>query len=176
MSKKRLLETKKNIVFIGHMGSGKSTIGKSLSKKLNIDFYDIDRVIEDETKQKITEIFANQGEEVFRVIEKKITMKVLRKKNTIIALGGGGLEDLKVREAILSNCISIWLKCDLNILKNRCMLSKKRPLLRNKNIKQELTKLDKKRKSNYSKAKFTIDVSKKNKNQIITEIIKILEI
>ena len=175
MSKKRLY-TKKNIVFLGHMGSGKSTIGRGLSKKLSLDFYDTDKEIEKDIGQKITRIFDKSGESVFRDIEKKITIKLLDKKNAIIAIGGGGFEESEVRKLILKKCISIWLKCDLNILEKRCRLSKKRPLLSNKNIKVEFERLDKIRQKNYSKAKFTIDVSKKNKYQIIKEITEALKI
>ena len=64
----------------------------------------------------------------------------------------------------------------LNILEKRCRLSKNRPLLSNKNIKVEFEKLNKIRQKNYSKAKFTIDVSKKNKYQIIKEITEALKI
>ncbi len=176
MSKKRHPETKKNIVFLGHMGSGKSTIGKNLSKKLHLEFYDSDKEIENYTGMKISKIFDELGESYFRKIEKEITLKLLKRKFSIIALGGGGFEDLQVRKEILNECNSIWLKCDLNILEKRCTLSKKRPLLKNKNIKQELTRLDKVRKKNYSKAKFTIDVSKKNKYQIVREIFEFLKI
>jgi len=176
MSKKRLSQIKKNIVFIGHMGSGKSTIGRGLSKKLSLNFYDIDKEIEKEMGQKIAKIFDESGERVFRNIEKKITIKLLDKKNSIIALGGGGFEESKIRKLILNKCISIWLKCDLNILEKRCKVSKKRPLLSNKNIKVEFERLNKLRQKNYSKAKFTIDVSKKNKYQIIKEITEALKI
>ncbi len=176
MSKKRLSQTKKNIVFLGHMGSGKSTIGRGLSKKLGLDFYDTDEEIEKKMDQKISQIFNESGENVFRNIEKKITIKLLNRKNSIIALGGGGFEESKIRKLILNKCISIWLKCDLNILKKRCKVSKKRPLLSNKNLKLEFERLDKIRQKNYSKAKFTIDVSKKNKNQIIKEITEALKI
>ena len=72
MSKKRLSQTKKNIVFLGHMGSGKSTIGRGLSKKLGLDFYDTDKEIEKEMGQKIAKIFYESGEIIFRNIEKKI--------------------------------------------------------------------------------------------------------
>ena len=168
MSKLRLKVTRKNVVLVGHMGSGKSTIGRGLSKKLKIRFFDVDRQIEKEAKKKIIKIFAEDGEEVFRKLEKKVTINLLNNKNTIIALGGGGFENYNVRKLILNNCLSIWLKCDLE---KRCILSKKRPLLRNKDIKSELIKFDKIRKSNYSKAKITIDVSKKTKYQIIKEIL-----
>ena len=176
MSKKRLPQTKKNIVFLGHMGSGKTTIGRGLSKKLGLDFYDTDKEIEKEMGQKIARIFDESGERIFRNVEKKITLKLLDEKDTIIALGGGGFEESKIRKLILNKCNSIWLKCDLNILEKRCRLSKNRPLLSNKNIKVEFERLNKIRQKNYSKAKFTIDVSKKNKYQIIKEITEALKI
>ena len=176
MSKTRLSQLKKNIVFLGHMGSGKSTIGRGISKKLDLKFYDTDKEIENEIGKKITKIFDESGENFFREVEKKITLNLLNKKNSIIALGGGGFEDLTVRKLILHECISVWLKCDLNILEKRCKISKKRPLLKNKNIKSEFVRLDKIRKKNYSKAKFTIDVTKKNRYQIIKEITEALKI
>ena len=176
MSKKRLPQIKKNIVFLGHMGSGKSTIARGLSKKLGLKFYDTDEEIENEKGIKIEKIFDESGEKVFREVEKKITLKLLDKENSIIALGGGGFEDSKIRKLILKECISVWLKCDLNILEKRCKISKKRPLLKNKDIKLEFIRLDKIRKNNYSKAKFTIDVSKKNRHQIIREITEALKI
>ena len=98
MSKKRLSQTKKNIVFLGHMGSGKSTIGRGLSKKLSLDFYDTDKEIEKDMGQKIAKIFDESGERFFRDVEKKITLKLLDKKNAIIALGGGGFEESKIRK------------------------------------------------------------------------------
>ena len=176
MSKKRLLKTNKNIVFLGHMGSGKSTIGRDLSKKLAIEFYDTDKEIEKETGKKITKIFEENGEYFFREIEKKVTLKLLNKKNSVISIGGGGFQEIKLRKLMLNECTTIWLKCDLNILEKRCKLTKKRPLLKSKNIKQELRELDKLRKKNYTKAEFTIEVSKKNKHQIIKEIIEVLKI
>ena len=69
-----------NIVLLGHMGSGKSTIGKSLAKKLSIDFVDSDYEIEKHTNSKITEIFLNQGENRFREIEENIIKQIFNSK------------------------------------------------------------------------------------------------
>ena len=80
---------KKNIVLIGMMGSGKSTIGYLLSKTIDAKFEDIDKIIEIETGYKINDIFEKKGEIYFRNLEEKITLKLLIIKKNIISLGGG---------------------------------------------------------------------------------------
>ena len=86
-----------NIVLIGHMGSGKSTIGKNLAKKLSIDFVDTDYEIEKFTDAKISDIFLNQGENQFREIEEKIIKQILdSKEKKVIALGGGSFENKNI--------------------------------------------------------------------------------
>ena len=80
---------KKNLVLIGMMGSGKSTIGRILANKTKLKFLDIDRLIENENNLKITEIFKNKGENFFRNVEEKISVKALNSNKNVIALGGG---------------------------------------------------------------------------------------
>ena len=75
------MESKKNIVFLGMMGSGKTSIGILVSKKLNLQFYDIDQIIEKDLGMSISEIFQKKGEKFFRNVEEKITLKFLKKKN-----------------------------------------------------------------------------------------------
>ena len=86
------MKSKKNLVFIGMMGSGKSSIGSIVSKKLNLNFFDIDQLIENDQKMKISKIFEIKGEGSFRGIEKKITLNILKNKKGVIALGGGALD------------------------------------------------------------------------------------
>ena len=74
------MKSKKNLVFIGMMGSGKSSIGSIVSKKLNLNFFDIDQLIENDQKMKISKIFETKGEDTFRDIEKKITLNILKSK------------------------------------------------------------------------------------------------
>ena len=75
----KLAKSKGNIVFLGMMGSGKTSIGKIISNKLKLDFYDVDNIIEEHLKMKISEIF-QKGEDFFRKIEEKITIDTLKKK------------------------------------------------------------------------------------------------
>ena len=83
------MKSKENLVFLGMMGSGKSSIGLLVAKKLNLDFIDIDNDIEKELGKSIRTIFKTKGEDYFRKIEEKITLKKLKLKNVIISLGGG---------------------------------------------------------------------------------------
>jgi shikimate kinase len=79
----------KNLIFLGMMGSGKSSIGYLVSKKLNLNFVDIDHLIEKNEGMTISNIFSEKGEINFRKLEEKITLKTLKLKNSVIALGGG---------------------------------------------------------------------------------------
>ena len=74
------MKSKGNIVFLGMMGSGKSSIGKIVSNKLKLEFYDVDNIIERHLKMKISEVFSKKGEDFFRKIEEKITIDTLKKK------------------------------------------------------------------------------------------------
>ena len=124
---------RKNICIMGLMGSGKSIIGKDLSKYLNLKFYDTDKEIELKMKKKISAIFEEDGEDYFRDIEEKICLELLTNNNCVISLGGGSIINKKIRKKIKQNSYSIYLQVKLNNLVIRLKSSKKRPLL-NKNI------------------------------------------
>ena len=79
------MKSKGNLVFLGMMGSGKTSIGKLISKKLNLDFFDIDQKIEKKLNMKIFKIFEEKGENFFRKIEEKITLNILKKKYCYIS-------------------------------------------------------------------------------------------
>ena len=168
------MKSKKNLVLVGMMGSGKSTIGSLISKKLNLKFIDIDNVLENEAKMKISEIFEKKGENFFRNLEEKITLKLLRSTNSIISLGGGSFINEKIRKEILVNNFSFWLNCDPKILLKRIKKNKKRPIAFNLND-SEILDLIEKRTKIYSKAQFKINCDKLKKNEIVGQILKIYE-
>ena len=168
------MDSKENIVFLGMMGSGKTTIGKLVSKKLNLNFFDTDKTIEDELNMKISKIFREKGENFFREFEEKITLNILKKKNIVIAIGGGAFLNKNVREKILANHISIWLKWKDEILLTRIKKSFKRPLALNSS-KKELLNMIKKRSAIYSKALYNIDCNNLTKDQLVDEIVNIYE-
>ena len=168
------MKSKKNLVLIGMMSSGKSTIGELLAKKLNFNFFDIDKIIENETKMKITEIFKIKGENFFRNLEEKITLKLLNSTNNVISLGGGGFINEKIRKEVLKNNFSFWLNCDTQTLLNRIKNSKKRPIAFNLSD-SGLTELIAERTKIYSKAQFKINCHKLTKTEIVKKILKIYE-
>tara|TARA_B100001063_G_scaffold150939_1_gene140856 strand:+ start:2344 stop:2868 length:525 start_codon:yes stop_codon:yes gene_type:complete len=168
------MESKENIVFLGMMGSGKTTIGKLVSKRLNLNFFDTDQNIEDEQNMKISKIFKEKGESFFRELEEKTTLNILKKKNTVIAIGGGAFLNKNIREKVLTNSLSIWLKWKDEILLERIKKSFKRPLAVNSS-KKELLNMIKKRSGIYSKALYNIDCNKLTKDQLVNEIVNIYE-
>ena len=168
------MKSNKNIVLLGMMGSGKSTIGYLLSNKINSDFYDIDKIIEEEEGLKITEIFENKGENYFRKIEEKICLKILKFNKKIISLGGGSFLNNKVREEIQNNHISFWLNWNTSTIIKRIKKNKNRPILKGMS-ENEINKLIMKRKKIYEKAHLKINCENLSKNEIINKIIKLYE-
>ena len=167
--------SKKNLVFLGMMGSGKSSIGFLISKKLNLQFIDIDNMIEEKAGLKISNIFKDKGESYFRNLEEKITLKILKKSNIVISLGGGGFINEKIRNEVLNNNFSFWLDWDSEILLQRIKNSEKRPIALNSSD-QEIANLIKKRSKIYSKAEFKINCNKLTKTEIVKKITKIYEL
>jgi len=168
------MKSNKNIVLLGMMGAGKSTIGRLLSNKINLDFYDIDKLIEAEESSKIADIFKNKGENYFRKIEEEICLKILKRNKSVIALGGGSFLNYKIRSEILNNHFSIWLAWNHLTIIGRIEKSKNRPLLNNTSN-NDIKKLIFKRKKIYQKAQFKINCENLSKNEIITQITKLYE-
>ena len=168
------MKLNKNLVLIGMMGSGKSTIGYLLSKSLKINFIDVDKVIEKETGQKIYDIFKNKGEPYFRELEEKITLKLLKKNRKIISLGGGGFLNKNIKKEVIDNNTSFWLRWKNSTIIDRILNSRKRPLAFYSS-KNKLIKIIKDRSKIYSEANYTINCENLTKNMIVNEIISINE-
>ena len=165
------MKSKENLVFLGMMGSGKSSIGSLVAKKLGLDFVDVDKEIEKELGLSISKIFETKGEDYFRKFEEKITLKILKIHSTVVSLGGGAFLNKVIRKEILKNHISFWLNWNNETLLNRIKNSKKRPIAF-KSTDNELIDLIKKRSNIYSKALYEIKCDKMSKNEIVKKVLK----
>ena len=164
----------KNIVLLGMMGSGKSTIGYLLSKNINFNFLDVDKFIEKEEGLKIYDIFQKKGESYFRNLEEKITLKLLKNNKNIISLGGGGFVNKNIRKEILKNHTSFWLSWKSSTIIKRILKSKKRPIAFNSS-KNNLKKLIRQRSDIYNLANYKINCETLTKNMIVKNIIELYE-
>ena len=169
------MNSNKNLVFLGMMGSGKSSIGNLVSKKLNLPFMDIDCLIVENTGMSVPEIFEKKGEDYFRNQEERITLQCLKKNKNVISLGGGGFINTKVRKEILANHFSFWLNSNESILIRRIQNSSKRPLVF-KSTNQEIRIMIKDRSKIYANAQFKINCNKLTKSEIVKKVIKIYEL
>ena len=124
---------------------------------------------------KISDIFKSKGENYFRNLEEKITLKILKTNKIVVSLGGGGFLNEKIRDEVLTNHFSFWLNWESKILLKRIKNSEKRPIALN-STDQEITNLIKKRSKIYMKAEFKIDCNKLTKNEIVKKITKIYEL
>lgn len=165
----------KNIVLVGMMGAGKTTVGEYLSAKLNRELKDIDRVIEQEQKKSIIEIFTDDGEEVFRKLESETIEKFSNMSDLIISTGGGALEKANNLSNLQKNGIIIYLKADIEELFKRVKNETQRPLLKEQDPLEVIKKLIKKREKFYLMADITIITDNKSPEKITEEIIKAIK-
>jgi shikimate kinase len=168
------MKSKENLVFLGMMGSGKSSIGALVAKKLELKFIDVDKEIEKELGMSIKKIFETKGEDYFRKFEEKTTLKKLKLNSVVISLGGGAFTNKNIRKEVLKNHLSFWLNWSDEILLNRIKNSKKRPLAFN-STDNELIDLIKKRSNIYSKALYEIKCDKLSKKEVVKKTLEIYE-
>lgn len=176
------MKFKSSIFLIGFSGSGKSTVGKLLAKKLNCSFVDIDKRIESKSRKTIADIFKTDGEKAFRKLEsaavKSLFAKKAKAKPKVIALGGGAFENRATRLLITENGISIWLRCSITEIyerlrkhSDRPKLTGKKETLSAKGLKETIQKLLLKRKDSYARADLRVVTSDKTANRVALEII-----
>ena len=155
---------------------GKTTIGKNLAKKLKYNFIDVDKLIEKKEGSSIYLIFKNKSESYFRKIENDITLFQLKKKNSVISLGGGAFLNETIRKSTKKLSISFWLDLPIDRLIKRLKRSRRRPLLMNKNLSETVKKIYFDRKKIYSKADYKIKCNSLNSDEIVNKILNLYEI
>jgi shikimate kinase len=131
----------KSIVLIGMPGSGKSTIGRKLALALGLPFVDSDQEVEIAAGMNVSQIFERLGEPAFREGERKVIARLLQGPRIVLSTGGGAFMNESTRLIIKKYSISIWLKASLDVLVERTSRTDDRPLLRNGDPREILTRL-----------------------------------
>jgi len=170
------MATNKSLALIGMMGTGKSTIGREVAKKIKIKFIDLDKIIEKNEGQSIVELFKKKGEKYFRDIEEKTFFSLDSSEQIILATGGGTFLNKKIREDILKNYISIWLNARIETLVERVSYNiNKRPLINVDNVTESIKTLKKFRDPIYKEANFEINCDQFVRDDVIKKVISFYE-
>lgn len=167
----------KNIILVGPMGSGKTTVGRKLSKRLKKDFYDSDHEIINRTGVSIDHIFEIEGESGFRERETEILKNLCSMKNIIIATGGGVVLKLENRDLMKVSAMVIYLSSSIEQILRRTSKSKTRPLLeRSKDRRKTISDIIEAREGFYQDvASVTINTNGKKLTEVIEEIVNNIE-
>ncbi|MCZ7448825.1 shikimate kinase [Agrobacterium rhizogenes] len=165
---------RRNIVFVGLMGAGKSAVGRMVAQQLKVPFIDTDVEIERVSRMTIAELFATYGEEEFRALETRVIKRLLRGGPKVVSTGGGAFINDNTRAHIRRGGISLWLKADLEVLWERVNKRDHRPLLKTENPKATLAALMEKRYPIYAEADVTIESRDVRKEIIATEVLTAL--
>lgn len=162
-----------NIILIGPMGSGKSTIGRLLSKKLNVQFIDTDVVLETRTGVSVSTIFEIEGEQGFRERESKLIEELKDYEESVIATGGGAILDPVNRVTLNQTGFVVYLKAEVNVLYERLKGGKNRPLLNEGDLKQKLMTIFSEREALYLEcADAIIETGVSGVDKMVDEIIE----
>jgi shikimate kinase len=169
------MKLSKPLVLTGMMGSGKTSIGKRLSARLQMPFIDLDEEIEREQQAKIPDIFSKVGEAKFRQIEKQKLQSLLQRGPAVIATGGGAVLDDSTR-ALLNDCaIAVWLKVDVEVLAARVKGDENRPLLKGDDPKKVLQRILQQREPYYAQAAIVIPNNGTSIDAAVEEILSAVQ-
>lgn len=164
----------KNIVLIGFMGTGKSTVGKRLARRLNYAFIDTDQAIEEITGLTVSQIFAKHGFKRFRGEEALLASKLADKKRLVIATGGGLVLNAGNVEKMQRNGVLICLEASPETICRRVRNKRTRPLLAKGNLTVTVQRLLKERQGAYKMAELTMNTDKLSPEEIVDKIIQFM--
>ena len=160
------------IVLVGLMGAGKSSIGRRLAEKIELEFVDADHEIEVAAGKTIAEIFKDHGEAYFREGERRVISRLIENGAQVLATGGGAFMNEETRGSIAAHGISLWLKADLPLLMKRVMKRADRPLLQAENPETVMQRLMDERYPIYAKADVTVESRDVQHTQMVNDVIK----
>lgn len=162
----------RNLVFVGLMGAGKSSIGRLVAQELKLSFIDTDHEIERVSSMTIPELFAAYGEQEFRALETRVIERLLKGEPRVISTGGGAFINANTRAEIKQCGLSVWLKAELDVLWERVSKRDGRPLLKTANPKQTLQNLMNERYPIYAEADLTVISRNVRKDVIARDVLE----
>ncbi|ABR61395.1 shikimate kinase [Sinorhizobium medicae] len=162
---------KRNLVFIGLMGAGKSAIGRLTAQALGVPFVDSDHEIERVSRMTISDLFATYGEEEFRALEARVLKRLLRSGPRVVSTGGGAYINERSRRHIKRGGLTVWLNAELDVLWERVNKRDTRPLLKTENPKQTLENLMRARYPIYAEADLTVLSRDVKKEAMVEEVL-----
>jgi shikimate kinase len=166
---------KRTVALVGMMGAGKSSLGRRLAARLNVEFRDADAEIEQAAGCSINEIFARFGEQAFRDGERKVIARLLTLSPHVLATGGGAFADDETRARIKDEAVSVWINVPLEVLIARVGRRDTRPMLKDGDPAEIMTRLLKEREPLYAEADLTINSEDGPHQTGVERIISMLE-
>lgn len=161
----------KNLYLVGFMGTGKSTLGSLVAEALHMDFLDSDSVIETQTGKPVAVIFKEDGESVFRALEREFIKSGHPRVNCVVACGGGILESPGILKELQALGVVILLKATPETILQRVQLSANRPLLNTSNKKEKIATLLKRRQKCYTEVKTTLCTDRTSLPELAKELV-----
>jgi shikimate kinase len=162
----------RNLILVGLMGAGKSSVGRIVAHQLGIPFIDSDIEIERVSRMTIAELFAAYGEEEFRALETRVMKRLLKDGPRVVSTGGGAFINERTRRRIKKGGLSVWLKADLDVLWDRVNKRDTRPLLKTENPKRTLENLMTARYPIYAEADLTVISRDVRKEVMADEVLR----
>ena len=165
---------KRTVALVGMMGAGKSSVGRRLAAKLGVPFRDADAEIEAAAGCTVAEIFERFGEQDFRDGERRVIARLLGQPPHVLATGGGAFIDPRTRAEIKEKAVSIWLRASIELLASRVQRRETRPLLKQGDPKEVLTRLLTQREPIYAEADIQLDSEEGPHAAVVERIIAAL--
>jgi len=160
------------VVLVGFMGSGKTSVGRLLARRLGYGFEDMDRRIEERAGRTIAEIFRDDGEEAFREREREDALALSRLRDRVVAAGGGAFTRPETRALLQEGALTVWLRCDLDRILARVSADGSRPLAGNRGIMRALLA---EREPFYRMADVAVDASSGTPREVADRIVGLIE-
>jgi len=166
---------RRTVALVGMMGAGKSSVGRRLASRLNVDFKDADSEIEAAAGCPISEIFDRYGEKAFRDGERRVIDRLLKEPPHVLATGGGAFADPETRARLKEKAVTVWIRAPVAVLLERVKRRDNRPLLRQGDPRETLERLLRDREPIYAEADITVESDDGPHSRAVDQIVSALK-